>query len=129
MSFQPVVARPKPVDVGPIYVSFSPSGGMRLCQALRHQVEDLDHTHLEVEYDAVDQRLRFKSGLVGLRVRYNTVSVPKDIVKTFTLYSDYNIHRNRRHLVELNADGWWYVIKSPSRLVDSYGVGKNKKHS
>lgn len=98
---------------------------MYLSQSLRLAIEATDATHLEVEYDNVDKRLRFKPAYTGIRLRYNLIGLSKETVRPFTYYSDLGVYRTRRHKVELSTDGWWYVINSPRTWRESRGLGKD----
>lgn len=128
MSFQPI--RPKPIQlpVEPMFVSFRVGGQIALSQSLREAMEEVDATHLEIEYDAVDERMRFKPSKTGIRLRYNIVSVPKATARHFTYYSDLGVYRTRRHKVEQADDGWWYIINSPRTWRESRGLGKDTGH-
>lgn len=114
MAFQPVKPRIEPNITVPNYVSFRTSGQIYLSQALRETMMAGNTTHLEVEYDAVDQRMRFRPGSSGIRLRYNIIGVSKDIVRPFTYYRDLGVYRTRRHKVVLSDDGWWYTTR-PSK--------------
>lgn len=115
MAFIPVKPSVPVVEAAPFYVSMRPYGILYIGESLRHHIEALEHTHLEIEFDAVERRLRFKSANQGCSIRYNAVTIGKAIARNFTKHPRIHVHCTHRWLVEQAEDGWWYLIRSLRR--------------
>lgn len=112
MPFKPVKPRVPVVEPAPFFVSVRPMGALYIGESVRQHLEALEHTHLEIEFDATERKLRFKTSNDGSRIRYNIVGIGKDIARNFTRHPRLHVHCNQRWLVELADDGWWYLTKS-----------------
>lgn len=112
MAFKPVKPRVPVVEAAPFYVSVRPYGTLYIGESLRHHFESAEHTHLELEFDAVERRLRFKPSNAGSPIRYNVVSIGKDLARNYTMHPRVHAHRTRRWAVEQATDGWWYLVRS-----------------
>lgn len=123
MTYLPVKVNERKAEPATHFVSITPQGGMRLNINVRQAIEQTDYPCLEVQYDPEARKLRFRPSESGHRLRYNQVSIGKDIARHYTYYRELGVHRTRRHVVGLADDGWWYITKSPRRWRDKDGVG------
>lgn len=112
MAFKSVKPSVPVVEATPFYVSVRPYGALYIGESLRHHIQSTEHTHLELEFDAEECRLRFKPSNVGSPIRYNIISIGKDLARHFTMHPRVHVHCTQRWSVEQATDGWWYLVRS-----------------